>query len=133
MNKPDNLGKYMKELPMEDPSAGFTVKVMDRVLAESGRASVPFHPLISLRMWMQLLAGSILLVSGIALLRTYFPGNENPAGWQSLYNYDLSVVFDPFLKLSGIAQSLPVSFAFGLMAITFLLLADRVYSRHTAR
>jgi hypothetical protein len=131
MRTQDNLGKYMKELPMEEPSFEFTSKVMDRVLVEAKKTPLEYHPLISRQMWLRISVGMILLFIGIALLRTYFPGNENPAGWQSLYRFDLSVVFGPFLNLFREAKIFSVSFAGGLMAFSLLLLADRIYSRHT--
>jgi len=131
MRTQDNLGKYMKELPKEEPSFEFTSKVMDRVLVEAKKSPVEYHPLISRQMWMRISVGMILLFVGIALLRNYFPGNENPAGWQSLYRFDLSVVFGPFLNIFREARNFSVTFAGGLMAFSLLLLADRIYSRHT--
>lgn len=130
MRTKDQLGKYMKELPKEEPSFEFTSKVMDRVLAEAKYAPSSYHPLISRQMWLKILLGTILIVAGVALLHTYFPGNENPAGWQSLYRFDLSVVFEPVLKVFRVARNLPVTFAGGLMAFSLLLLADRIYSRN---
>lgn len=133
MRTQDNLGKYMKELPKEVPSPEFTSKVMGRVLAAAKKSPVVYHPLISRQMWMRISVGTILMFAGIALLRTYYPGNENPAGWQSLYRFDLSVVFAPFLKIFREARTLSVTFAGGLMAFSLLLLADRIYSRHPHR
>jgi len=130
MRTQDNLGKYMKELPMEEPSFEFTSKVMGRVLAEAKKSPAEYNPLISRQMWVRITIGMILLFAGVALLRTYFPGNENPAGWQSLYRLDLSVVFAPFLTIFREAKTLSVTFAGGLMAFSLLLLADRIYSRH---
>jgi len=131
MRTQDNLGKYMKELPKEEPSFEFTSKVMDRVLAEAKKSPGEYYPLISSQMWLRIIAGMILLVVGVVLIRTYFPGNENPAGWQSLYRVDLSVVFGPILNLFREAKVFSVTFAGGLMAFTILLLADRIYSRHS--
>jgi hypothetical protein len=131
MRTQDSLGKYMKELPKEEPSFEFTMNVMNRVLAEAKKSPVEYHPLISRQMWMRISIGMILLLVGVTLLRTYFPGNENPVGWQSLYRIDLSAVFGPFLNIFREARNFSVSFAGGLMAFTLLLLADRIYSRHT--
>ena len=133
MGTHDYLGKYMKELPEAEPSSDFTNRVMDRVMAEAKTTTVVYHPLISRQMWINILIGTILLFAGVALLRTYFPGAENPVGWQSLYRLDLSVVFGPFLKIFREAGNLSVSFAGGLMAFSLLLLADRIYSRHPER
>ncbi len=131
MKTQDDLGKYMKELPMEAPSFEFTSNVMGRVLAETKISPAEYNPLISNKMWIRIVAGLFVFLVGLTIIRTYFPGNENPAGWQSIYNFDLSAVFGPFLKMARIARSLPISFAGGLMAFSFLLLADRFYSRNT--
>ena len=131
MGTHDYLGKYMKELPEAEPSSDFTNRVMDRVMAEAKTTTEVYHPLISRQMWMRISVGMILLFIGIALLRTYFPGNENPAGWQSFYRFDLSVAVGPLLNIFREARNFSVTFAGGLMAFSLLLLADRIYSRHT--
>jgi hypothetical protein len=133
MKKQDNLRAYMKELPLEEPSADFTGMVMNRVRLEAIKSPVIYQPLISRQMWLKICIGLTLFILGAILLPTWFPGNETPALLQSFYRIDFSILLKPFLLLSNALNKLSLPFVGGILAVSLLLLADQLYTRFIAR
>jgi hypothetical protein len=129
MKNQDNLGKYFKELPREEPSGNFTMRVMDRVISETRRSPVEYSPLISRGVWVKISIVGVLTLLSLLLLYPYFPAKENHGGLQFLSTLDFSRVSEPFVVLSGALNNLTVTHLFVLMGISVLLLFDRFYSR----
>ncbi len=96
MEKQDNLGKFMKELPGERPSENFTKMVMDRVNLERKNTPVVYQPLISRQGWRRIILGIIFFVIGFAVVWSYFPGNGSPSLLQPLYSLDFSGLLKPY-------------------------------------
>ena len=128
METADKLGKYMKELPYEQPSDQFTRMVMGRVMAEAKLSTGGYHPLISRKSWMLFGAGFLLLLIVSVLMPTYFPGNENPSGWISLFRLDYSGAWKPLLTITESLKNIPVTFLGALAAFTLLVTAERLMS-----
>jgi hypothetical protein len=129
MKNQDNLSKYFRELPVEEPSGNFTMLVMDRVRLETKKAHIEYAPLISTRIWWKIsIIITLTLLAGI-LLQTYFPAKETSGGISFLSNLDFSFLSEPFVLLSKVVNYLTVTHVFVLMGISFLLLFDKFYSR----
>ncbi|MEI6274605.1 MAG: hypothetical protein WCP08_01385 [Prolixibacteraceae bacterium] len=133
MKKQDNLREYMKELPREEPSADFTRLVMQRVRLEAVKSPVVYQPLINARSWRRIFFGMFLFFVGAILLRTFFPGNENPVLTHWIYQIDYSFLLKPFQLLSNALTCMSFQFVGGAAAITILLFADQLYSRMNER
>jgi len=133
MKKQDNLRTYMKELPREEPSADFTGMVMNRVRLEAIKSPVIYQPLISRQMWLKIYLGLALFVLGAVLLLTWFPGKETPALLQSFYRIDFSILLKPFLLLSNALNKMSLPLIGGILAVSLLLLGDRLYAKFIAR
>ncbi len=133
MKKQDNLRTYMKDLKLEEPSADFTRLVMEHVRMEAVKSPVLFQPLINKQGWLKIVIGVILFFVGTMLLRTYFPGNDNPALTPSIYQIDFTLILKPFQLLSNAINSISLNFIWGAGAISLLLLTDQLYTRMTDR
>jgi hypothetical protein len=133
MKNKDKLGIYLKEIPLERPSDNFTNLVMDRVRLEPKKSPVLYHPIISGQIWWRVFICIALVSIGTLLLRSYFPGNDSPAFLQSFYQIDFSFVTKPFQLLSNMLNKLPIAVVTGVMAASFLLVIDQIYSRFVVR
>jgi hypothetical protein len=133
MEKQDNLFKYMKELPNEEPSDDFTRRVMDRVRTEAIKTPAFYQPLISRQAWAEIFIGMIMLIIVSALINGYFPANNSPSWFSPLSKIDFSFIFIPFVSLSKAMNNLPITVVAGLMAISMLLLIDQLFYRYGNR
>jgi len=133
MKNQDNLGKFLKELPIERPSDNFTRLVMDRVMLERKESPVAYQPIIARRIWLKFSVAILLVIVGSILLRSYFPANDQSTIFQSLSQIDLSFVNKPFHLISNAMKTLSPTFVTGLAAISLLILIDQVYSSFVKR
>jgi hypothetical protein len=133
MKKQDNLRAYMKELKLEEPSTDFTRLVMERVRVEIVKSPAVYQPLINKQVWTKIFIGCILFSIGAVLLRSYFPGNDNPALIPSFYQIDFTFILKPFQLLSKAMSGISLNYAGGAAAISMLLIADQFYTRMTDR
>ena len=133
MKNQDNLGKFLKEVPIERPSDNFTRLVMDRVMLERKVSPVAYQPIIGSRIWLKLSVGILLVIIGSLMLGSYFPANEQSTIFQSLSRIDLSLVNRPFHLISNAMSTLSPTFVTGLAAISLLILIDQVYTGYVNR
>ena len=124
---------YFEDLPREEPSADFTRLVMQRVRQEASKSPVTYQPLISARSWLRIFFGMFLFFLGAILLRTFFPGTENPVFTNWIYQIDYSFLSKPFQLLSNALNSLSFQFIGGSAAIALLLFADQLFTRMNER
>ena len=129
MEKQDNLRRFMKELPGEGPSENFTKMVMDRVNLERKNTPVVYLPLISRQGWWKITLGIIFLVIGVAVVWSYFPGNEAPSLLQPLYSLDFSSLLKPFNFIAQVLNRLSPALLAGLITIAVLLFIDQLATR----
>lgn len=129
MKNKDNLSKYFKEIPVEEPSGNFTMLVMDRVRVEAKKSPFEYTPLISTRVWWTILITITLTLLAGLLLQSYFPGQESSESLQFLNKMDFSLISKPFILLSKAFNSITVTHLFVLMGISALLLFDKFHSR----
>jgi hypothetical protein len=132
MKTQDNLFKYMKELPVEAPSADFTMKVMDHIRVEKIKTPAIYQPLISRKMWLKICIGFAIILLGGAILYSFFPDNDTPALITSLYKIDFSFLLKLFQSLSNVLNKIPLTIVGGLLAISLLLLGDQLHTKFIA-
>lgn len=144
-NQEKELRELFREIRLDSPSPGFTGKVMDLLEAEtSGVVVSGREPLLGKRFWMLVL----LFLIPLALLPAF--GNTKESFLMMLADrylsgWSLSLLPDwhftdwhlPSLQdlgeawslIGAHADSLPLTMAWGMMAIIVLLLAERAFSR----
>ena len=103
MDTDKNLEKFadkvMNETSLENPSPGFTSKVMTEILAAKLNNATVYKPLISKRGWFMILGSIIVLIIYVTMY-----GNVQQARW--FQNPDFRVVSnDIFKNLSAIKFS----------------------------
>ena len=131
METKDHLRTFLKELPREEPSADFTKLVMERVRIEAIKLPSVYQPLINGQIWRRIFGCIVLVLIGLILWRTYFPGNDNPDFMASFYQLDFTRMLKPFQLLSNALNSISLNFIGGAAAISLLLFADLLYARIT--
>lgn len=133
MENKEKLSQYLKELPVEKPSANFTELVMNRVRLEPVKENAVYQPLISWQVWWRIFIGFTLLILGTALFYAYFPAGQGTSGLFFLDKIDLSLIIKPFSLLTMALSKLSFTYIVILAAITVLLFFDRFYSLYSAR
>lgn len=129
MKKPDLLKEYLKELPLEEPSANFTDLVMSRVCVETIKSPVAYQPLIGRKAWRNIVFLSAVILLGSITLYFYFPESHTASEFFSLQKIDYSFLLKPFILLSQTLNKLSFTFVAVLMAVSALLIFDQIHSR----
>ena len=133
MKRPDNLSEYVKELPKEQPSANFTLLVMDRVRLESMKSPVVYQPIFSKQVLWSCLIGIILSTICSIFLGAYFPGKEPSILYKYFTQIDFSWISKPVHIFVTTLNHLSGPFLLGFAAISMLFLVDQLYSRYANR
>lgn len=133
MEKQDNLGKFMKELPREAPSVNFTQMVMERVSVGVEKSPVAFQPLISRQGWRKIALLTILVGIGLVIFRNYFPGSEGTSLLPSAFSLDPSVLLKPFASFVQLLGRISPAVLFGLISISTLVMVDKLISVYARR
>ncbi len=128
MSQKDLMKDWLKELPSEQPSPDFTVKVMQRVMSEWTLNPIKYQPIISKKGWWTMGLVAILLTSILFMLHSSLPsGSETVAQSKSIYGIDLdqlvSLVSQLFEKLNNISPAV----AIGVLAIIALWFFDQLF------
>jgi hypothetical protein len=134
MNHKDNMKEWFKELPEEQPSPDFKVKVMQRVMSEWTLNPYKYQPIISRKGWWYLVLIAILLTSILFLLHSSLPATtESAAQANTIYGIDLSQLLEPinrlFIKLNNISPTV----AIGALAIIALWFFDQLFVKTVRR
>jgi hypothetical protein len=134
MNQKDTMKEWFKELPEEQPSADFTVKVMKRVMSEWTMNPVKYQPIISKKGWWTLIMMAVLLTSILFMLHSSIPAvTASPSRNDALFGIDLSQLFSLvghlFVKLNNISPAVVI----GVLAIIALWFFDQLFVRTVKR
>jgi len=134
MNQQDNMKKWFKEMPPEDPSPDFTATVMKRVMSEWSLNPVKYQPIISRRGWWTVAVVTLLLTGLLFLLHSSLPTDPNSLDQtQKVYGFDLSQLLLPvnllFVKLTNISPAV----AIGALAILALWFFDQLFVKVARR
>ena len=92
-----------------------------------------YQPLINKVLWLKIVLGIFLLLTGAVLLRNYFPVDNYPDLLSFFYQIDFSWMLKPFHLLSATLSSISLKFVAGMAAIALLLFVDQLYVRITDR
>lgn len=134
MSQKDLMKDWLKELPSEQPSPDFTVKVMQRVMSEWTLNPIKYQPIISKKGWWTMGFIAFLLTSILFLLHSSLPASvEVATQYKSFYGIDLAQLFDPvsqfFEKLNNISPAV----AIGTLAIIALWFFDQLFVKTVKR
>ena len=109
MSQKDIMKEWLKELPSEQPSPDFTVKVMQRVMSEWTLNPIKYQPIISRKSWWIIALITILLTSFLFLIHpSISAGAASSTPSNTIYGFNLSQIFAPishlFEKLNNIIK-----------------------------
>jgi hypothetical protein len=128
MSQKDLMKEWLKELPSEEPSPDFTVKVMQRVMTEWTLNPIKYQPIISKKGWWTMGFVAILLTSFLFLLHSSLPaGSENAEQSKSLYGIDLVQLITPISQLFEKLTTISPAVAIGALAIIALWFFDQIF------
>lgn len=130
MSQIDIMKRWFKELPPENPSPDFSVKVMKRVMSEWSLNPVKYQPIINRRGWWTIALTTLILTGALFTLHSTLPtGAESATQTTTLYGIDLSLLFAPvnqlFVKLNNISPAV----AIGVLAILALWFFDQLFAK----
>lgn len=130
MNQEDIMKQWFKELPKEQPSPDFAVKVMQRVMSEWTLNPVKYQPIISKKGWWTLGLIAILLTSILLMLHSSLLAGPEPISQsKTVYGLDLAQLFEPVSRLFGKLNSISPAVAVGTLAIIALWFFDQLFVR----
>ena len=134
MSQKDLMKEWFKELPSEQPSPDFTVKVMQRVMSEWTLNPIKYQPIISKKGWWAMGFFAILLTSILLMLHSSLPGGSEAATpTKAFYGLDLSQLFAPVGHLFEKLNSISPAVAIGILAIIALWFFDQLFVRTVRR
>lgn len=134
MSQKDLMKEWFKELPSEQPSPDFKVKVMQRVMSEWTLNPIKYQPIISRKGWWSMVLIAILMTSILFMLHSSLPtGAESASQANTFYGLDLSQLILPvshfFEKLNNISPAV----AIGALAIIALWFFDQLFVKTVKR
>ncbi len=134
MSPKDNMKDWFKELPSEQISPDFNVRVMQRVMTEWRLNPVRYQPIISRKGWWTLLVIAILLTTLLFMLHSSVQeGTISADPEKPFFGIDLSQLLSPvnhlFLKLNNISPAV----AIGALAIIALWFFDQLFVKTVRR
>ena len=134
MSQKDLMKEWFKELPLEQPSPEFTVKIMQRVMSEWTLNPVKYQPIISKKGWWKLGFIAICLTSLLFMFHSLLSSEtESVAQANTVYGLDLNTLLSPvghlFEKLNNISPAVVI----GVFAIIALWFFDQLFVRTVRR
>lgn len=134
MSHKDLMKEWFKELPSEQPSPDFKVKVMQRVMSEWTLNPIKYQPIISRKGWWALGFISVLLTGILFMLHSSLPvGTESAAQSKTIYGIDLSLLFAPISHLFEKLNNISPAVAIGALAIIALWFFDQLFVKTVKR
>ncbi len=134
MSQKDLMKEWLKELPSEQPSPDFAIKVMQRVMSEWTLNPIKYQPIISKKGWWTIGFIAFLLTSILFMLHSSLPAESDAISQtNSFYGIDLAQLFAPvgtlFKKLNNISPAV----AIGALAIIALWFFDQLFVKTVRR
>ena len=128
MSQKDLMKEWFKELPSDQPSPDFTVKVMQRVMSEWTLNPIKHQPIISRKSWWVLGIVAVLMTGFLFLLQSSMPAGIEPAAQtKGFFGFDMAQLLTPvghlFEKLNNISPAV----AIGALAIIALWFFDQLF------
>jgi len=127
MSQKDLMKEWLKELPSEQPSPDFQVKVMQRVMSEWTLNPIKYQPIIGKKGWWTMGIIAFLLTSFLFMLHSsVHTGTEVAAQSKSIYGIDLLQLFAPVSQLFEKLNNISPAVAIGALAIIALWFFDQL-------
>jgi len=134
MSQKDSMKEWFKELPSEQPSPDFTVKVMKRVMSEWTKNPVKYQPFISNKGWWTLSLIAMVLTSILFLLQSSMPaGAESSSPAKTIYGLNFSQLLEPVSHLFEKLNNISPAVAIGILAIIALWFFDQLFVKTVRR
>jgi len=134
MSQKDLLKEWLKELPSEQPSPDFTVKIMKRVMTEWTLNPIKYQPIIGKKGWWTMGFIAFLLTSILFMLHSTLPsGTEVTTQSKSIYGIDLAQLFAPVSQLFEKLNNISPAVAIGALAIIALWFFDQLFVKTVRR
>lgn len=134
MIQKDLMSEWFKELPQEEPSPGFKVKVMQRVMSEWTLNPYKYQPMISRKGWWTIGFFAFVLTAILFMLHPDIPGGPPTAPQPStIYGFDLFQLLEPVSRIWGRLNNISPAVAVGTFAILALWFFDQLFARTVKR
>ena len=134
MSQKDIMKEWLKELPSEQPSPDFTVKVMQRVMSEWTLNPIKYQPIISRKGWWIIGITAIALTSILFLLHPALPaGAASASPSNTFYGFDLSKFLAPVSRVFEKLNNISPAVAIGALAIIALWFFDQLFVKTVKR
>jgi len=134
MSQKDLLKEWFKELPSEQPSPDFQVKVMQRVMSEWTLNPIKYQPIIGKKGWWTMGLIAFLLTGLLFMLHSSLPsGAEVAAPAKTVYGLDLLQLLAPVSHLFEKLNSISPAVAIGVLAIIALWFFDQLFVKTIKR
>jgi hypothetical protein len=128
MSQKDLMKDWLKELPSDEPSPDFTVKVMQRVMSEWTLNPIKYQPIIGKKGWWTLGFIAFLLTSVLFMLHSSLPAAaEVGTQSKSIYGVDMAQLLTPVSQLFGKLTTVSPAVAIGALAIIALWFFDQLF------
>ena len=134
MNHNDLMKEWFKELPEEQPSTDFTVKVMQRVMSEWTLNPIKYQPIISRKGWWTLVLIALFLTSILFMLHSSLSTvPDSAAQVKTVYGIDFSQLLTPVNRLLVKLNNISPTVAIGTLAIIALWFFDQLFVKTIRR
>lgn len=134
MSQKDIMKEWLKELPSEQPSPDFQVKVMQRVMSEWTLNPIKYQPIIGRKGWWTMGFIAILLTSLLFMLHPSLPVETEVATQsKSFYGIDLAQLFTTVSQLFEKLNNISPAVAIGALAIIALWFFDQLFVKTVRR
>lgn len=134
MSQKDIMKEWLKELPSEQPSPDFTVKVMQRVMTEWTLNPIKYQPIISRKSWWIIGSIAIMLTSFLFMIHpSLTSGAASVTPSNTIYGLDLSQIFAPVSHLFEKLNNISPAVAIGVLAIVALWFFDQLFVKTIKR
>jgi len=134
MSQKDLMKDWFKELPSEQPSPDFKVKVMQRVMSEWTLNPVKYQPIISRKGWWTIALIAMLMTSILLMVHSSLPvGTDSMSTAKTFYGLDLAKLFLPVSHLFEKLNSISPAVAIGVLAILALWFFDQLFVKTVKR
>lgn len=128
------MKEWFKELPSEQPSPDFKVKVMQRVMSEWTLNPIKYQPIISRKGWWTLAFIAVSLTSILSMIHSSLPaGTESAVQSKTIYGIDISQIFAPVSHLFEKLNNISPAVAIGVLAIVALWFFDQLFVKTVKR
>lgn len=130
MNQKDIMKEWFKELPSEQPSPDFSVKVMQRVMSEWTLNPIKYQPIISKKGWWSMGLITMLLTSALFMIHPSLPAvTDSATPANGLFGLDLAQLVAPVNHLFEKLNNISPTVAIGSLAIIALWFFDQLFAR----